>query len=61
MSIDWQLVVVAGVGVLAVAFLGLSAWRTWFGRARGCGAGCGKCAAPAPPDGAPGRVSLPQV
>ena len=38
---DWQLGLVALIVLLAVTYLGRRAWRTWRGRAAGCG-GC-KC------------------
>jgi hypothetical protein len=44
---------------LAAAYIVRSLWRTLAGKKVGCGAGCGKCAAPAPEP--IGRISLPQV
>ena len=35
---DWQLALTAVIVLLATAYLGRRAWRTWRGRAAGCGA-----------------------
>ncbi|MCU0706512.1 MAG: hypothetical protein MUF18_21360 [Fimbriiglobus sp.] len=42
----------------AVAYLGWTAWRMVVGTRKGCGSGCGKCAA-MPEPAAKGRVALP--
>jgi hypothetical protein len=43
--VDWQVILVGLCVALALAYLARRGWRTWRGRAAGCG-GC-KCA-PAP-------------
>jgi hypothetical protein len=50
---------VGGIIAAALAYLAWTVWRTVAGTKKGCGSGCGKCAAPAPT--ANGRISLPQV
>ena len=59
-AVDLQLLAVALIVALAVAYVGRSAWRTWAGKKAGCASGCGKCAAPDSPE-QKGRISLPQV
>ncbi|MBA4187238.1 MAG: hypothetical protein C0467_04385 [Planctomycetaceae bacterium] len=61
MSVTVQLVIVGVLVAASAAYVLLSAWKTWFGKSeKGCGSGCGKCAAtPEPPQ--QGRHSLPQV
>jgi hypothetical protein len=44
----------------AAALVLRSAWRTWTGKKAGCGTGCEKCGAPAPPE-QKGRFPLPQA
>lgn len=62
MSETTQLVLVGAAIAAAGLYVLRAAWKTWFTSAaeKGCGAGCGKCAAPAPekPDG---RFPLPQL
>jgi hypothetical protein len=51
--VDWQLAAVGMAVTLAAAFVGYSAWRTWFARAKtgcgGCSSGCKPTPAPAGP------------
>ncbi len=61
MSADVQLVVALAVVAAAGGYILRATWRTWFGPAKGCGSGCGKCATPAAEPPPPGRISLPQV
>lgn len=43
---DWQLLVVALLLVLAAGFVAQRTWRTWFAKpGAGCGGGCG-CSKP---------------
>jgi hypothetical protein len=55
-----QLVATLAIVGLAAAYLARSTWRALAGRKAGCASGCGKCAAPTPPE-PKGRISLPQV
>jgi hypothetical protein len=55
-----QLVTTLLIVGLAAAYVARAAWREWAGRKSGCGSGCGKCSAPAPPE-TKGRFPLPQV
>jgi hypothetical protein len=55
-----QFAAVVVIVALAAGYVCRSAWRAFAGKKVGCGSGCGKCAAPAPPEAA-GRISLPQV
>ncbi len=54
---DVQLVAVLVMLVAAAGYVGRAVWRTWSAPAGGCGAGCGKCAAPSV-EVKPGRISL---
>jgi hypothetical protein len=38
--VDWQLLIVGLLVVLAAAYLGRRAWRTWSASKGGCGGGC---------------------
>jgi len=39
---NWQLMVVAVLLVLATGYLAYRSWRTWFGKGKvGCGGSCG--------------------
>lgn len=57
-----QLVIVGAMVAVAALYVLRATWKTWFGQAaeKGCGAGCGKCAAPPEPKQS-GRYSLPQL
>ena len=57
---DWQLAVVAAAVSGAMCYVGRATWRTWAGPKAGCGAGCGKCAAP-PVQPAGRRIGLPMA
>ena len=57
---DMQLAATITIISLATAYVVRAFWRTIAGKKAGCGSGCGKCAAPAPPE-QKGRISLPQV
>lgn len=62
MSSGMQLVFVGVLVAAAALYVARAAWRAWFGRtAKGCGAGCGKCATPAPDAKPEGRFPLPQL
>lgn len=57
-----QLVVVGTLVAAAALYVARAAWKVWFGRsAKGCGSGCGKCAAPTPDAKPAGRFPLPQL
>ncbi|OWK39143.1 FeoB-associated Cys-rich membrane protein [Fimbriiglobus ruber] len=62
---DTQLIIVAAVVVLALAYVTRATWRTWFGPSEktGCASGCGACkttpVAASPEDRK--RIALPQV
>jgi hypothetical protein len=59
-SVAVQLVVVGLLVAAAALYVARSAWKMWFGKsAKGCGAGCGKCAPPAPEPKREGRFPLP--
>ncbi len=60
MSVAVQLSLVGIVVVAASAYLVRAAWKTWFGKSKGCGAACGKCAATVEPKNE-GRFPLPQA
>lgn len=60
MGADVQLAVVAVVVGLAGLSVARAAWKAWAGKKVGCGSGCGKCAAAAPP-ATGNRISLPQL
>lgn len=55
-----QIVATLSIVALAAAYVARSTWKAWTGRKTGCASGCGKCAAPAPPQ-PKGRIALPQV
>lgn len=55
-----QLAATITIVSLAALYLTRSVWRVFMGKKAGCGSGCGKCSAPAPPQ-PKGRVPLPQV
>jgi hypothetical protein len=56
-----QLVLVGVIVAAATLYVVRATWKTWFGKsAKGCGSGCGKCAAPEPPK-QDGRFPLPQL
>jgi hypothetical protein len=62
MSPALQLAVVGALVAVAALYVARATWKTWFGRsAKGCGAGCGKCAAPAAEPERNGRFPLPQL
>lgn len=57
-----QLILVGVLVAVAALYVARSAWKTWFGKsAKGCGAGCGKCATPAVEPKQDGRFPLPQL
>ncbi|MCE9567273.1 MAG: FeoB-associated Cys-rich membrane protein [Planctomycetes bacterium] len=61
MSESTQLVIVGVLIAAAAGYVLRSWWKAWFGKSeKGCGAGCGKCAAPPEPE-QKGRYSLPQL
>jgi hypothetical protein len=48
--VDWQWIIVLTCVLMAAAYVGRAAWRTWRPKASGCG-GCGTgCATPAEAD-----------
>jgi hypothetical protein len=63
MSSVAQLVAVGLAVAAAGVYVARAAWRTWSGGAagKGCGSGCGKCAATPPEPKRDGRFPLPQV
>jgi hypothetical protein len=62
MSPTLQLVLVGVLVALAAAYVLRAARKTWFGKSsKGCGAGCGKCAAAPEAPKQDGRFPLPQL
>ena len=62
MSVTLQLIVVGVLVAASALYVARSAWKAWSGRsAKGCGAGCGTCATPAPEPKKDGRFPLPQA
>ena len=62
MTATLQLIVVGVLVAAAAAYVVRAAWKAWSGRsAKGCGSGCGKCAAPAPESKREGRYPLPRA
>ena len=59
-EVPMQLAATIAIIVVAAAYVMRALWRTVAGKKAGCASGCGKCAAPAPPE-QKGRISLPQV
>lgn len=56
-----QLAIVGLSITVASIYIARSAWKTWFGKSsKGCGAGCGKCAA-TPEQKPEGRFPLKQL
>ena len=37
---DWELILVAGMILLATIYIAYSSWDTWFGKKTGCGGSC---------------------
>ncbi len=60
MTWDWQLAATLAIVGLAAVYVARLTWTMWAGKKSGCGTGCGKCAAPEPPEET-GRISLPQA
>jgi hypothetical protein len=61
MSFTFQLAIVGLFIVAAILYIVRSVWKTLFGKSsKGCGAGCGKCAATPEPK-PEGRFPLPQL
>jgi FeoB-associated Cys-rich membrane protein len=62
MTATVQLIVVGVLVAAAALYVVRGAWKTWSGKsAKGCGAGCGKCATPAAEPKRDGRFPLPQA
>ena len=63
MGATLQLVLVGILVAAAAGYVLRATWRTWFGKSsKGCGAGCGTCAATPPADPKQdGRFPLPQL
>jgi hypothetical protein len=64
MTTTTQLVIVGFLVAAAALYVARAAWKTWFTSSaeKGCGSGCGKCAAPPQPEPKrEGRFELPQA
>jgi hypothetical protein len=62
MSTTLQLTLVGLLVAAAAAYVVRAAWKAWSGKsAKGCGAGCGKCATTTPEVKQEGRFPLPQA
>ena len=62
MSTTTQLILVGVLVAAATTYIVRGAWKTWFGKsAKGCGSGCGKCAAPTEEPKQDGRFPLPRL
>jgi hypothetical protein len=65
--VDWQTVAALSAVGVAVSYLAWGGWRTWRGRRRACGGGCGSaCGGAAKPENsAPsrqtGQVLIPRA
>ena len=62
MGATTQLVLVGVLIAVAAVYVLRATWKTWFGKSsKGCGAGCGKCPAPAAEPKQEGRFPLQQL